>query len=54
MLLAAKVISGVPPSDLPVERPRDPELRLFAGTARDIGYVLPDVAWSLASEILGP
>jgi hypothetical protein len=45
------VLSGVHPSELPLERPADPRVRLFAGTAKDIGLVLPELAWSLAGEI---
>ena len=53
-LMAAKILSGVAPQDLPIERPPHPRVRLYAETAKDARVTVPEFVWTLADEILAP
>ena len=50
--LAAKVLNGTKPSELPAELPTKFELVINLGTAKALGLTIPDRLLALADEVI--
>jgi putative ABC transport system substrate-binding protein len=53
-VLAARVLAGIPPADLPFERPGTPQIWLNPLTARRLGLALPATVLARAAVVQGP
>ena len=51
--MAARVLAGTPPAQLPFERPGEPQIWLNRATARDLGVVLPKDVVAQAHSLVG-